>query len=204
MRLLDGLYFLRRVCENTTIRSGIGARLVVHWLQVEIPVATGIAALAAIAFLIARARQREREFSLLDGLMLVILMSMATTGGITLVEAAAQHAKEVALRDNLRMFRVQIDAYRLLHGGVPPVLYEGGFPQLTQATNAQGIPGPPGHKHPYGPYFRSGLPVNPMTGHSVVTVTETSPPEKASGHGGWLYHQETGRISADLAGFLKE
>ena len=86
----------------------------------ELPVATGVAALAAMAFLIARARQRDRDFSLLDSLLLVILMSITTTGGITLIEGASASAKETTLRENLRMFRTQIEAYRLQHGGEGP------------------------------------------------------------------------------------
>jgi type II secretory pathway pseudopilin PulG len=172
--------------------------------QVEIPVATGLAALAAIAFMIARARQREREFSLVDSLLLVILMSIAAAGGVTLVEAASAQAKETALRENLRMFRTQIEAYRLQHGGESPVLYKGSFPQLTEATDRRGMPGQPDSKHPYGPYFRAGIPVNPITGRWTVTLTDKSPPSRPSGHGGWLYHQQSGRITADLAEFLAE
>ena len=63
----------------TTLHSRGGGKCLL--IQVELPVATGVGALAAIAFLLARLRQREREFSLLDGLILVVLMSIATAGG---------------------------------------------------------------------------------------------------------------------------
>jgi type II secretory pathway pseudopilin PulG len=170
--------------------------------HVEIPVATGLAALAAIAFIIARARQREREFSLLDSLLLVILMSITTAGGIALVEAASEGAKSVTLREELRMFRTQIAAYRLQHGGEAPVLFKSAFPQLTEATNAQGIPGQPDAWHRYGPYLRAGIPANPITGQSLVTPTDTFPPKSQSGTGGWLYHQKTGSIAVDLTEYL--
>jgi type II secretory pathway pseudopilin PulG len=172
--------------------------------HVEIPIATGLAALAAIAFIIARARQREREFSLLDSLLLVILMSITTAGGIALVEAASEGAKGVTLREELRVFRTQIEAYRVQHGGAVPVLFKGTFPQLTEATDAQGIPGPSDARHRYGPYFRAGIPANPITGRNVVTPTETLPPKSQSGAGGWLYHQKTGSITADLNEYLGE
>jgi type II secretory pathway pseudopilin PulG len=176
----------------------------VSFFRFELPVATGLAALAAIAFLVARLRQREREFSLMDSLLLVILMSITATGGITLVEAAAENAKETALSENLRMFRTQIEAYKLQHGGEPPTLYQGSFPQLTEATDAQGVPGPADAKHHYGPYFRAGIPANPVTNLSIVTLTNTFPPRKASGNGGWLYHQKTGSIAIDLADRLAD
>ncbi|MBN1394143.1 MAG: type II secretion system protein [Pirellulales bacterium] len=170
--------------------------------QVEIPVATGIAALAAIAFMLARARQREREFTALDSLMLVILMSIATAGGIVLVEAASRSAKEMTLSENLRSFRTQIEAYKLQHAGQAPLLYEGTFPQLTEATNGDGEPGRPDKTHPYGPYFRGGIPRNPFTGRNVVIPAKTSPPQAPTGNGGWLYHQESGRVTPDHAEYL--
>lgn len=172
--------------------------------RVEIPIAIGIAALAAIAFMVARARQREREFSPLDSLLLVCLMAITTAGGVTLIQAASANAKETALRENLRMFRTQIEAYKLQHRGDPPVLFKGDFPQLIEATNAQGIPGQSGTAHPYGPYFRGGIPLNPMTGQSLVTETDTFPPNKPSGNNGWLYHQKTGSLAIDIAEYLGE
>jgi hypothetical protein len=45
------------------------------------------------------------------------------------------------------------------------------------------------------------VPVNPYTGLSVVRQVETFPPQTAS-NGGWVYHQATGRIAADLEQFL--
>lgn len=170
--------------------------------QVEIPIATAIAALAAVAFMVARARQREREFSAIDSLMLVILMTIAAAGGVTLVEIATHSAKEAALCQNLREFRTQIEVYKLQHGGETPLLYDGTFPQLIEATNAQGVPGRPGEKFPFGPYFRSGIPQNPITGRSMVSPAESNPPTAPSGYGGWLYHQESGMLNVDLAEYL--
>ena len=143
--------------------------------QIEVPVATGVAALAAIAFMVARARQRERSFSALDSLTMVILMSLTTMGGITLVEAASHSAKEAALRENLHVFRTQIEAYKLQHGGEVPLLYQGTFPQLTEPTDSQGIPGRRDKYHPYGPYFPEGIPANPLTGQNVVIPIKKVP-----------------------------
>jgi hypothetical protein len=53
-----------------------------------------------------------------------------------------------------------------------------------------------------GPYLPEGIPANPLTGRSVITATETFPPEAASGQGGWLYQQETGQIAPDLPNIL--
>jgi general secretion pathway protein G len=173
-------------------------------LQFEIPVAAGLAALAAIAFIIARVRQRGREFSLMDGLLLVMLMATATAGGIVFINGVSQYAKKAAVRENLQTLRTQIEAYKLQHRGEPPVLFNGSFPQLTEATDAEGIPGPAGKNHAYGPYFRSGVPVNALTGQNVVTPADTFPPMSSSGNGGWLYHQQSGRLAIDSVEYLKE
>ena len=140
----------------------------------------------------------------MDSMLLVILMAIATTGGIALVEAASQSTKHATLRESLRMFRTQIEAYRLQHDGQAPILFQGTFPQLTEATDSKGIPGRSNAKHPYGPYFRGGIPANPLNGKSIVTPTDTFPPVHESGNGGWPYHQESGRLAADMAEYLKE
>ncbi len=172
--------------------------------QFEFHVTTGLAAVAGIGYVISCARRREGEFSLIDSLLLVILMSIATAGGITIAEAAPQNAKTVVARENLRTFRTQIEACKQQHCGELPVLYNGVFPQWTEATNASAIPGRADAKHPYGPYFRAGIPVNPLTGKSTVTPTELFPPTKPSGNGGWLYNQKTGKMAIDLAEHLYE
>ena len=105
---------------------------------------------------------------------------------------------------NLHAFRTQIDLYKLQHGGDPPLAYEGILPQLVQATNAQGVPGPHDSRHPYGPYFPSGLPRNAVTDSTTITLTEDFPPTAASGNGGWLYHQPTGQVAIDLPDMLEQ
>jgi hypothetical protein len=84
------------------------------------------------------------------------------------------------------------------------LLFKGEMPQLTHHTNAEGVPGPAGSQFPYGPYLPEGIPANPFTGSSKVNSTEVFPPSAATGRGGWLYHQETGRITADVEEHLTE
>jgi len=114
------------------------------------------------------------------------------------IERATRQAQQSTLSENLRVLREQIELYKLQHGGYPPTLYEGGFPQLIRATDSRGRVGPPGSNYPLGPYLRTGVPLNPVTGRSIVTPTDVFPPEAASGNGGWLYHQPTGQIAIDL------
>lgn len=169
----------------------------------NLPAAALLGAIAAGGYILAHARHRQLRFTLLDAMIVVVIMAIVTAIAMPLVTAAGEQARESALLQNLRTLRAQIELYKLEHGGEVPLLYEGTFPQLTEATNAAGLPGPPGRDHPCGPYF-GGIPANPYTGVSVVTLTETFPPTESTPVGGWLYHQETGQIAADLAEHLRD
>ena len=170
----------------------------------QLPASIILGAVAAAAYLMSYVRHRQLQFTLLDVLVLIAIMAIGTAVAMPLLDAASDQAKSSALLQNLQTLRGQIDLYKMEHGGNPPLLYKGTFPQLTHATNVEGVPGPPGKKHPYGPYLPRGVPPNPHTGISMVTPTDTFPPAAHSGVGGWLYHQETGRIAPDLDKDLTE
>ena len=172
--------------------------------NLQLPASVLVGAAAAAVYLISYARHRRGGFGLMDALILVAIMAIVTAITMPLLNAADQSAKSSALQQNLRLLRGQIELYRLEHGGNAPLLFRGSFPQLTHATNAEGIPGPPGAQYPYGPYLLGGIPVNPHTGVSVVQPTEVFPPAASTGVGGWLYHQETGRLAPDLAEHLEK
>ena len=163
-----------------------------------------VAAALVIGYMIARARRGQVGFGMLDAVILTLVVSILGMAAIPLVERARQQAKSSALQHNLRTLRSQIERYKLEHGGRPPVVYEGSFPQLIRATDEKGIPGPAGKKHPYGPYLRNGVPINPISGRSIVALTDTFPPTKPSGTKGWIYHQQTGQIAVDLPELLDE
>ena len=167
--------------------------------NLPLPASVLLGAAAAAVYLISYARHRRGGFGLMDALILVAIMAIVTAVTMPLLNAADESAKSSALQQNLRSLRSQIELYKLEHGDKPPLLFKGGFPQLTHATNADGMPGPPGPQYPHGPYLPAGVPVNPHTGVSEVCPTETFPPTAFTDVGGWLYHQETGRIAPDLA-----
>ena len=147
-------------------------------------------------------RSGKAEFTVLNAVILAIVVAIAGGVGIPLIEKVSSRAQHTAVLQNLHTLRSQIELYKLEHKGEAPVLYQNAFPQLIRATNAEGIPGEPGSKYPYGPYLHAGVPLNPITGRSIVTPTDTFPPTAPSGNGGWIYHQETGRIAIDLEEFL--
>lgn len=161
-----------------------------------------LAAACALAYTIARFRSGRKQFTLLDAATIVLLMVVVSGATIPLLEAASDGARESALLENLNTLRSQIALYKVEHGGEAPLLYQGKFPQLTHATDASGTPGQPGRQHPFGPYLPDGMLVNPITGRAVVTETSVFPPTASSGNGGWLFHQESGQIAADLPEML--
>lgn len=171
--------------------------------NLHITAAVALAGMSALAYMIARFRRGRKQFTLIDCVTVVLLMAIVSGAAIPLLEAASRGAKESALLQNLHTLRSQIALYKIEHGGEPPLLYEGTLPQLTHATDGSGTPGPPGSKHPYGPYLPGTLLANPITGRTAVTETSTFPPTACSGNGGWLFHQESGQIAADLPEMLK-
>jgi general secretion pathway protein G len=172
--------------------------------SLQIPAVAAVTCFGALIYIVIRARQGRAEFTLIDAAIAAIVVAILAGAAIPLFEAVSGGAQTTVLATNLRTLRSQIALYKAEHGGVPPVLYEGGLPQLIQPTNADGVPGPRGKKYPYGPYLAAGMPLNPVTGRSVVTPTPDYPPARASGNGGWLYHQASGQISPDLEEFLRE
>jgi general secretion pathway protein G len=145
-----------------------------------------------------RARHGRTNLTVIDAVLLIVVIAIVCATAVPLIEAANRRAQQSTLAQNLHTLRSQIEMYKAEHGGRPPVLHEGTLPQMLQPTNADGVPGPAGNKYPCGPYLRSGVPLNPVTGRSVITAVQTFPPTATSGNGGWLYHQETGQIIPDL------
>ena len=149
-----------------------------------------------------RNRHGRTNLTVIDAVLLIVVIAIVCATAVPLIEAANRRAQQSALAQNLHTLRSQIELYKAEHGGQTPLLHDGTLPQMVQPTNADGMPGPAGGKYPFGPYLRSGVPTNPVSGRSVITATKSFPPTAASGNGGWLYHQETGQIVPDLEEYL--
>jgi type II secretory pathway pseudopilin PulG len=161
-------------------------------------VAIALGAVVTGGYILLCFRYRQGNFSFLDACLVVAIWAIGSAVAYPWVWNISQQTKAAALQQTLHTLRTQIQRYRMDHGGTPPVLFEGRLPQLTEATNLQGEPGPPGRDYPYGPYLPAGIPPNPYTGVNTVTATPTNPPTGPSGVGGWLYHEPTGQIWPDL------
>ena len=187
------------------MRSRVSIGEFMNWGAVaNLPVsATAIVAgLASLGYVTLRMRIGSRPFAVFDAITVVLLMAIVTVGAVPLLAAVSRGAKQTVLEHNLSAIRSQIALYKLDHRGEPPLAYHSTMPQMIQATDSNGIPGPPDRRRPFGPYLLGEVPPNPITGRNCVTITATFPPTAASGNGGWLYHQESGQIAADLPDML--
>jgi general secretion pathway protein G len=161
-----------------------------------------LAAGVALVYGLVRFNRRREEFGVIDVGIVVMALLCGAAAAVPLVHAAQDRASGSVLLRDLHIVRTQIEMYKAQHNGRVPLLYKGAFPQLTQATDAIGVPGTPGTRFPYGPYLRDGIPPNPFTGQSIVTAVDVFPPPAPTRGRGWIYHQPSGRIAADQEGYL--
>ena len=138
----------------------------------------------------------------MNAAILATAFALGAAFGVPVVNSVMHNANVAALQQSLGSFRAEIKNYQNDHGENSPSLADGGLPQMVRPTDKDGSIGNAGRDHPLGPYLRGGIPVNPMTGRTIITKTDTFPPTKPSGNRGWLYHEETGQIVPDVAEFL--
>jgi general secretion pathway protein G len=161
-----------------------------------------VAAVAALVYCLIRARSWRDEFGLVDAALLLLAIATGAAAAVPLINIFQNQANRAAVASNLQTLRTQIALYQAQHNGNLPLLFKGTFPQLTMPTNQAGEPGNGGAAYPYGPYLPQGIPPNPFTGVATVTPVKEFPPPAPTGNGGWVFHQESGRIAPDLAGYL--
>jgi len=169
-----------------------------------LPTAGLIVAAVMLAYFLGRARFSRSRFGMVDAAMIVVAMAVGTAAGMPILDAFRGSAREATLLENLQVFRRQVELYKVQHGGNPPLLYKGGFPQMTQPTNAMGVPGAGGKSFPFGPYLPGGAPANPINGSRAVASVEEFPPKETAANAGWLYHQPSGRIAPNAEGYLEQ
>lgn len=167
-----------------------------------VPCVALVATIVALGYCAVRARNWREDFGLIDAALLFLVIATGTAAVVPFINGAQSRASGAALMSELHVLRTQIALYQAEHNGSSPLLFKGTFPQLTQPTNAAGIPGSEGGQFPLGPYLRYGIPPNPMTGVATVTAVGQFPPKAPTGNGGWIYHQETGRIAPDVEGYV--
>jgi len=140
--------------------------------------------------------RQPRAFTLLELLIVVVVLAILAAVVIPKVINVTGDTTVTIGRQNQRVLRKTIQAYKAEHGGRLPSDTLG---ELVVATYRDGSPG-----GSYGPYLRQ-IPVNPFTRSAQVRTVATSPPAAASGaaDAGWLYHPASGNVWLDHPDFLQ-
>ncbi len=152
--------------------------------ELYLPAAAVLAAVVVLGYMISRFRRGRAEMTLIDALILAAVVAVLGGVGLPLIESVRLRTQTTTLLQNLQTLRSQIQLYTMEHGGQPPLLFEGALPQLNRATNRRGELGYSSEEYPFGPYLRAGVPVNSITGRSIVTLTDKFPPQEPTGNGG--------------------
>jgi prepilin-type N-terminal cleavage/methylation domain-containing protein len=152
----------------------------------------------------------RRGFTLIEILIVVTILGILAMVVVPKFTDASQQTREVALADQLRILRGQIQLFRAQHKDLNP-----GFPggnvassptesdlkqQMTGYTSVAGVTNPTKTGlFVYGPYLPE-IPINPVNRLSDVQIDLTTGTPTPSGSKGWIYQPATGRIWANLTG----
>lgn len=142
-----------------------------------------------------RLNPRRRAFSMIELVIVVVIIGIIGAIAIPRMSRGASGAADSALVADLAVLRNAIDLYEAEHQGDYPALATF-TTQLTQYTDIDGdVSATKDTTHVYGPYLRAvpALKVGSNKGDNTVAAS-------AGGTEGWLYDEDTGDISANLAG----
>jgi general secretion pathway protein G len=140
---------------------------------------------------------RRHAFTTIELLTVVVVLAILVAVLIPNFTGAVGDAEHGVAMANLRSLRQQIALYKAQHNGKVP---NASLAQLLIKTDVDGNPGAD-----FGPYL-AAVPTNPFTKSNKVTATADHPPSAASSASdrGWLYHEISGAIWLDEAGFLNK
>ena len=159
-----------------------------------------------------------KGFTLVELLIVVIILAILAAIVVPQFTATTDDARQAAFDSNLAALRSAVELYRQQHGAYPGAVAASaatcvnganevsaiGAPsfvtQLTRYTNAAGqaCTGTDPNEFRYGPYFKEGIPDNPLGTNNTVTVVTTGTLGLASGSlGGWRFDSVTGELIGD-------
>jgi general secretion pathway protein G len=163
-------------------------------------------------------RSVARGFTLIELLIVVIILAILAAIAIPQFTASTADAQMAALDANLTSVRTALEQYRVQHTNnvYPGAVASAGdttcptggtavtgtvglgalTAQLTNFTNAAGQACTIGDRtnFRFGPYLRQGIPVEPFTNVSTVTIATAAPLAPAAGGLGWMYNVTTGQF----------
>ncbi len=164
------------------------------------------------------ANRKERGFTLVELLIVVIILAILAGIVIPQFAASTDDANSAAYETNLANLRAVMELYRQQHGEYPGALVAGAatcvngtnqtgavgsaalLHQLTMYTDQDGsaCTGFDSTTFRFGPYLREGVPVNPLGSNNTVTVVSTGVLGLSSGGtGGWRFDTVTGELIGD-------
>jgi prepilin-type N-terminal cleavage/methylation domain-containing protein len=155
---------------------------------------------------------RKKAFTLVELIIVVSILGILASLVIPTFQGHIAKAKETAAKDNLKVFRTQIELYKMQHNGVPPGYINGaGAPtdllalQFTATTTVDGAVSTstvPSGAYVNGPYMKK-IPENPFNKLSNITYVAAGTEFSAAvdgTSGGWLYKKETAEIRINWTG----
>ncbi len=145
--------------------------------------------------------QTRRAFTLIEVLIVVVIMAILAATVIPRLGSTTDDAKKNVLKSTTHSLRTQVEVYKNHHGEYPS-LEANGLPQLLTTTDVAGNEDPDG---PFGPYYDTELPPNPVDLCGDVYATSSDPPTGPTSEGkGWQYNQATGGIWPNNPGHWEE
>ena len=156
--------------------------------------------------------RKERAFTLVEILVVVVLLGILAGVVLPLVAGSSISAKESALALDLQMLRRYVLIYKSQHLEVGPGYPDGDtnqtpteqafVDQIMLSSNSSGQTAPVGTPgFPRGPYLMK-IPVNPLNHKNTVQVLDDAAnfPANADGSHGWIYKPTTSEVRADCGG----
>ncbi len=148
----------------------------------------------------------KHGFTLIEILVVVIVLGILAAIVIPQFTDASVQARENMVKENLRMIRTQVGAYKAQHDDVAPGYPNGDRTQtpteadfVAQMTEMTDIGGDTtAGVTPYGPYLRA-MPENPLNNLNTVEILNDGDPLPATGDNshGWIFRPQDLTFRAD-------
>lgn len=154
----------------------------------------------------------KKAFTLVELIIVVSILGILASLVIPTFQGHITLAKETAAKDNLKVFRTQIELYKMQHNEIPPGYINGSaaptallalqFTATTSLTGAVSTSIVPAGIYVNGPYMKK-IPENPFNKLSTFAYVADGTNFSAAVDGtssGWLYKKETAEIRINWTG----